>query len=37
MTKAGDEIMVGINDAIDYMRGDKTKAAPTILSLPTST
>ncbi|WP_447969883.1 helix-turn-helix domain-containing protein [Nitrospira sp. M1] len=25
MTKAGDEIMAGINDAIDYMRGDKTK------------
>lgn len=25
MTKAGKEIMDGINDAIDYMRGDKTK------------
>ena len=25
MTKAGKEIMAGINDAIDYMRGDKTK------------
>ena len=25
MTKAGEEIMAGINDAIDYMRGDKTK------------